>query len=351
MKTCEEIYQEMLALFTEKTGFSMDASADLAVRLYAAAAQLESLYAYSDWTLNQSFPQTASGDYLDLHGALRGISRKAGSRAVGTLRFSVGEARSEAVNVPAGTVCTTAGLVRFVTTEEISIPAGALYGDAPAQAEETGTAGNAAAGLVCYMTQAPMGVTACTNPAAFTGGAGAEDDESLRSRILDSFARLPNGANKAFYETRVLSHTDVGGVAVLPRVNGIGTVGVIVAGAEGVPSEELLQEIRADLEAVREIAVDVTVSAPETVRVDVTGELWPKDGVTFEEAKAAAESALGGFFTGARLGKNVYQAELGSLLFGTGCVKNVRLTAPAADLEITTSQLPVLGAVTLTEGV
>ena len=37
MKTCEEIYQEMLALFAEKTGFAMDGTADLAVRLYAAA--------------------------------------------------------------------------------------------------------------------------------------------------------------------------------------------------------------------------------------------------------------------------------------------------------------------------
>ena len=36
MKTCKELYQEMLDLYTEKTGFEMDGAADLAVRLYAA---------------------------------------------------------------------------------------------------------------------------------------------------------------------------------------------------------------------------------------------------------------------------------------------------------------------------
>ena len=79
MKEVEELYGKMLAVFEEKTGFTMDDTADLAVRLYAAAAQIQSLYAYSDWAMNQSFPQTATGEYLDYHAALRGITRKAGT--------------------------------------------------------------------------------------------------------------------------------------------------------------------------------------------------------------------------------------------------------------------------------
>ena len=69
MKEVEELYGKMLAVFEEKTGFTMDDTADLAVRLYAAAAQIQSLYAYSDWAMNQSFPQTATGEYLDYHAA------------------------------------------------------------------------------------------------------------------------------------------------------------------------------------------------------------------------------------------------------------------------------------------
>ena len=104
MKEVSELYRQMLDVFTEKTGFSMDDSADLAVRLYAAAAQLQTLYIYADWALAQSFPQTAEGEYLDRHAALRGIARKDGEKAHGVLRFRVELAREDDLTIPAGTV-------------------------------------------------------------------------------------------------------------------------------------------------------------------------------------------------------------------------------------------------------
>ena len=94
--------------------------------------------------------------------------------------------------------------------------------------------------------------------------------------MLDSFIRLPNGANAAFYELRALSHAGVEAAVVIPRMNGIGTVGVVIAAPDGVPSEELLQQVQDDLDAVREIAVDVTVLAPEIQAVGVTAQLLPK---------------------------------------------------------------------------
>lgn len=350
MKTCEALYSEMLASYSEKTGFVMADSADLAVRLYAAAAQLESLYAYCDWALGQAFPQTATGQYLEYHGSLRGLLRKAGSCAAGTVRFSVSEARSQSVAVPEGTVCTTPGLVRFVTTKAAEIGAGLLFVDVPVQAEEPGAVGNAAAGAVCRMPQPPAGVAACSNIQAFSGGADTEGDEALRGRVLDSFIRLPNGANKAFYETRALAHPGVGGVSVLPRPNGPGTVKVVVATTSGAADADLLERVRQDLQSVREISVDVTVAAPAVQNVDVQVTVWPKSNVTFADAKAAVESAIGGHFTGALLGKGVLQAELGSRIFETGRVKNYRFNAPAADVAAVVDTLPRLGTVTVTEG-
>lgn len=195
MKEVEELYGKMLAVFEEKTGFTMDDTADLAVRLYAAAAQIQSLYAYSDWAMNQSFPQTATGEYLDYHAALRGITRKAGTRASGILRFKIDQALEDNLPISAGTVCTTAGLVRFVTTHDGAIAAGGLYADIPAEAESVGASGNVGAETITVLTRAPEGVSGVLNPRAFTGGSGAESDDDLRARVLDSFIRLPNGAN------------------------------------------------------------------------------------------------------------------------------------------------------------
>ena len=64
MKTTEEIYQTLLAAFAQRAGFTPEADCDLAVRLYAAAAELQALGIQSEWVLDQSFPQTARGMYL-----------------------------------------------------------------------------------------------------------------------------------------------------------------------------------------------------------------------------------------------------------------------------------------------
>ena len=351
MKEISELYEGMLETFEEKTGFAMEDTADLAVRLYAAAAEIQALYIYADWALTQSFPQSAAGKYLDYHGQLRGITRKSGHKAGGILRFKIDSARAEPLRVPAGTVCTTAGLVRFVTTEDALIRAGALYADAAAEAEIVGTAGNVPAERITNMTRAPVGVTGVTNPAAFAGGSGEEDDESLRERILDSFIRLPNGANAAFYELRALSHPGVEAVRVIPRHQGIGTVGVVVSGAGGVPEQALLQEIQDDLDSVREIAVDVTVMAPEPERVDLAVRILPKPGRSFDSAQAAVRTALTAWFDGGLLGKPVYRTQLGKVILDTGVVETYEIAAPTEDLPGDARRLPQLGTLTITEGV
>ena len=349
MKEVQEIYSSMLELFEEKTGFAMEDTADLAVRLYAAAAELQTLYAYADWAINQSFPQTATGTYLDQHAALRGIERKGGSKAAGRLRFRIDAALPEDLPVPVGTVCTTAGLVRFVTTQAGVIEAGQLYTDVEAEAESVGTAGNVGPETILYMTKAPTGVAAVMNPAAFLGGSGRESDEELRLRVLDSFRRLPNGANAAFYELRAMRHAGVEQAEVLPRWQGIGTVGVVIASAAGIPEQTLVTEVQEDLDSVREIAVDVTVLPPTARTVDVRLRLTPAEGVSPEQAEQRAQQAVEAFFAGRLLGKPVYRAALEHAVFSSGAVENCVLLQPAEDLAAESGVLPQLGTLTITE--
>ena len=350
MKDAETIYREMMASFTEKTGFAMEDSSDLAVRLYAAAAELESLYGYGDWVLRQSFPQSADGEYLNLHAALRGLARRGAANAAGSIRFSVPEARADDLTVPAGTVCMTAGAVRFVTDGEGTIAAGELSCTVPAHAENPGAGGNAEAGTVTHMVQAPVGVGGCTNPSAFSGGQDAESDDALRLRLLETFSSLPNGANAAFYETRARAFAGVGDVEVLPRNRGVGTVDLIVSSVSGQSDPALVQAVQDDLDSVREIAVDVLVTEPTRESVDFSVTVWPSETATGAEAVEAAEEAVRAFFHGGLLSKPVYLAEIGSRIFATGRVKNYVISAPAADVAAQSGVLPVLGTLTVTEG-
>ena len=83
MRAIETIYQEMLAAYAERRGGQIEEDCELAVRLWAAAAQVQALEAQADWVLAQSFPQTAAGEYLDRHAAVRGLKRQAAAKSDG----------------------------------------------------------------------------------------------------------------------------------------------------------------------------------------------------------------------------------------------------------------------------
>lgn len=344
-----EIYEQMRGTFAQRAGFVPSEGCDSAVRLYALAAELQSLLMQADWVLDQSFPQTAQGMYLDYHAETRGITRAAAEKAVGTLRFAAADKVTATCPIEKGTVCMTAEGVRFETTEDAAIAVGSQWVDVPAQAAEAGAGGNVIAGTVTLLSAMPVGVVQCTNPAAFSGGCDAESDEALRGRVLASYQRLPNGANAAYYEQEAMRYPGVAAAKAVGRARGIGTVNVVIATHAGVPDAALLAAVETDLQKKREIAVDVKVLAPAVETVAVTAALKAAPGYTFAEAKAGAQSALEALFTGELLGKSVTTARLLTLLCGVEGVENVHLTAPAADVAVGSTELPMLGTATISE--
>ena len=349
MKEWTEIYEQMRGTFAQRAGFVPSEGCDSAVRLYALAAELQSLLMQADWVLDQSFPQTAQGTYLDYHAETRGITRAAAEKAVGTLRFAAADKVTATCPIEKGAVCMTAEGVRFETTEDAAIAVGSQWADVPAQAVEAGAGGNVIAGTVTLLSAMPVGVVQCTNPTAFSGGCDAESDEALRGRVLASYQRLPNGANAAYYEQEAMRYPGVAAAKAVGRARGIGTVNVVIATHAGVPDAALLAAVETDLQKKREIAVDVKVLAPTVETVAVTAALKAAPGYTFAEAKAGAQSALEALFTGGLLGKSVTTARLLTLLCGVEGVENVHLTAPAADVAVGSTELPMLGTVTISE--
>lgn len=349
MRTTEEIYQEMRSAYARRQGAQVTEDCELAVRLWAAAAQIQALEAQAEWTLGQSFPQTANGIYLDRHAEMRGLSRQTAHKAVGELTFAVSNTQTGAVSIERGTVCMTEDAVRFQTTEDAAIQAGETSVTVAAEAVSAGSSGNVGAGAICVLTACPVAVTSVTNAAAFTGGMSEETDEALRARVLDSFLRLPNGANAAWYEQTACRHEGVAAAKAIGKARGVGTVNVYVATPNGVPTEALLTELETVFRKSREIAVDVQVKAPTTSAVNVSMTVEPEHGVEFSTVKTAVEALLAEFFNGKLLGKAVTLAELGSRVYALAGVKNYHITAPTADVAASDTVLPVLGTVSITE--
>ena len=155
MKTIDEIYEELSESFRDTTDISIRKNSAPAARLYAMAAQIYALYHQLEWTKAQCFPQTATGVHLDYFAQMRALERKGAKEAHGTVRFYKNEDSDRTVVIPAGTVCMTAGYIRFTVDESVIIAGDALYGDAPVTAVQAGAFGNVAAGEICAMSIIP----------------------------------------------------------------------------------------------------------------------------------------------------------------------------------------------------
>ncbi len=327
----------------------LQGTGELAVRLYALAAQVYGLYQEAEWTRRQCFPHTATGEALDRHAFLRGLTRQGAVRAEGKLEFSLSRGAGVDLVIPKGTVCMTAGLVAFETLEEGTIPAGRLATEVAARAVLPGPGGNVGAGSIRTMAVAPAGVAFCTNPGAFTGGRGEEEDEALRARVLASFRRLPNGTNAAYYEQEALAVEGVAAVNVLPKHRGLGTVDLYIAGSGGMPSDSLVERVQGVLEEKREIAVDLKVLAPQGVTVDVLVSVTAGKQEETETVKQAVRRAVETWFDGRMLGRKLLLADLRQVIYGVEGVANYRIDAPANDVPVTEGQLPVLGQLSVEE--
>lgn len=349
MITIDEIYNNLKQSYETESGLKLNDGGDMALRFYAVAAELVSLYAQCDYVNRQCFPQTASGEYLDMHAQMRGLSRGGAVKAQGYIRFNISAARSRDVYIPAGTRCMTASLVEYVTTADAFIPAGSLYCDAHAKAINAGAVGNAAAGEVNIMQNAPVGISTVTNTLPFTGGEDSESDESLRARVLKSYASIPNGGNAAYYKMLAQNVAGVCEVAVLPRERGAGTVDIILSSNSGIPTNSLVSEVSAAMEARREICVDVNVSAPTSTQLDVTAAITVASGYSAAGVLQNVRNAITAYFNGKLLGKSILRAELVNIIYSVPGVRNYSLTAPSADVSITASGLAVLRNLSISE--
>ncbi|MDL2300443.1 baseplate J/gp47 family protein [Clostridiaceae bacterium OttesenSCG-928-D20] len=350
MKTMEEIYERLKKEYSEITGIVMSDSGDMAIRLRAFAAELFSLWLQADWLERQTFPQTATGESLDKHARLRSLERTGATRAEGQIQFFTDTAAETKITIPKGTVCRSSDGVSFETVNTVSIAKGTIKITADAVCRESGEKGNVIAGAIVFMTEPPIGVLGCVNPQGFSGGQNAEDDESLRKRILTTYKLLPNGANKAYYETKALSAPGIKKAIVIPRARGKGTIDVIVSSETGVPDALKIAEVLEILNSEREICVDISVLAPERVEINLDITLIIAAGYSFTEVSSAVRQTLESYFTGERLGEKIYLAKLGSLIFSVPGVENYRFQAPTADIEITQNQLPVLLSPVIREG-
>jgi uncharacterized phage protein gp47/JayE len=316
--------------FTELAGYSPDEASDVGIRMRVLAEEVCSLGQAIDWLKEQTFAQSATGKQLEYRAMERGVTRKPASPAVGTLTFSRKTSLWYAVPIPAGTVCATSGVdaVRYVTTEDAELPLGELSVEVPAKAETPGTAGNTDEGTITVLVTPPASIEAVTNKEAFIGGQDAEDDESLRARLMDCWAEPANGANAAWYRQLAESFDGVNSAQVVPLENGAGTVTVYLAGEGETAADEVVQQVQEVFDEQRELCTEVTVKPAVEVPVNVTCKIKVKAGQNAIAAKMYTTIALREYFNKLGVGEPVVISAMTAEIFAQGLVDDCTFTTP-----------------------
>lgn len=325
------------------------------------------LFAWGQWQLynflntvhRQAIPREATGAWLDLHAAQVGLTRKPATKATGKVLFLRGEMAGN-IRIPAGRIVRTlpdgkGDIYRYVTSALTVLPEGADSVAVPVTAEEYGQGANAAVGQICELVTPVEGIAGVANTADWLTeeGADEEQDTSLQRRYVLAW-QSQAGVTRAAYEAAALSVPGVEDVYVADQhPRGEGTVDVVVQGSAGIPTESLLEEVRAALDQSIVINHDLLVKAPESISVEVRAVLELLSGDAASIVSVAEEWVRLMFSPGDSsiprftIGKDVVRDRLASGLVGIDGVKRVVWDSPSGDIVIPAGGLAVLSAIDL----
>ena len=289
---------------------------------------------YIDTKGHRELLKTATGDDLDQLAALLGLARKPAERATVTVRFTLSAAQPGVTAIPAGTRVRTEGGVYFNTVDYAEIPAGELYADVTAQAEEAGTAGNdIVPGSIQTIVDPIPYVAQVENTTTSSGGTDTESDDDFTERIYLAPSIYSCAGPRDAYEYYAKTwRNDVADVMVTNPSDCVVAIYFMLDGGK-IPSEEEQRAMEAYLqgETIRPMCDKVECHAPEEVEYNIglTYYIPRSESRNAAAIQAAVTQAVEDFKTWQRtLGRDINPTELTARLRNAGA-KRVALTAPA----------------------
>ena len=307
------------------------------------------LHAHLDWLLDQLFPDTADQEQLEQWAAIWGVDRRQAVPAEGSVRAT----GSPSTFVSAGLELRspTGELYEVTALTILTGPVGSATGIVPIRAKSGGASTNQPVGTQLQFTSPVGGLNAVATVEAggLTGGLDAEDDESLRQRLLARIKEPPAGGAASDYERWALEVPGVEAAWVVPSIYGVGTVGVLVKaeGADPVPDGPLLAAVQAALDENRPVTATPYALAPTPKPVDFTIQLTAEAGVAITALRDAVEASIEDLVDRtAAPNATLYRSAIAQAISTTPGEASHVLTAPAADVVAGPLELFTMGVVT-----
>ena len=189
-------------------------------------------------------------------------------------------------------------------------------------------------------------VASAMNVARLSG----ESDDRLRARALLAWEAVSTAGPIGSYRFHAMSVQGVADVGVTSPTPGAVTITVQAEASGGVADAALLAAVRKALnqDTVRPVTDVVTVRSVAVVGYTVAATLTVAAGPDREVVRAAATAAVRAHVAAASgIGRRVYRSALIAACHVPG-VDAVNLTMPAADVVVTSAQMALAGAITIT---
>ncbi|MDR1110311.1 MAG: baseplate J/gp47 family protein [Deltaproteobacteria bacterium] len=216
-------------------GAPLKPSSVLSVLATTRAGGEHLMHMFLGWAFRQVFPDRAETEYLDAWAGVWGVTRKPGAPAAGLVMAS----GNPGAGLPEDALARSgAGTVYRLGGATLPDGPGTAQAESAAEAVEPGLAGNLAAGQKLSLTSPVAGVGSelTVIGEGLAGGTDAEDDEALRSRLIQAIQEPPHGGNKADYEVWARQVDGVENALCVPLYAGLGTVAVAVWGKPEAPA-------------------------------------------------------------------------------------------------------------------
>lgn len=319
--------------------------------------------------IEMTYTQTASGTFLDYRAVERGTSR------ISATNTQVKAQVLDTDNKPVQTL-QIGDRYASIGDDPIFYAITSLNNDEVIMtAEETGSRPNSYIGTILPVSYndevSYASIINVTVPAR-----DDESDDSLRARLLSANTYQAYGGNIADYLDMLEKITDVGSGQVYPSWQGGGTVKLVITNNDLMPaSQELINEVQNKIDppeggsgyGLAPIDHVVTVVAPTPLAINIAVTLELGSGVTLDGIRNQINANIENYFktrrqdwdnvdtaTGRGYNLTIYRAQvLAEILKVTGVANASLPTLNGADKDVslvfdnTTSQLPVLGEVTL----
>ncbi len=326
----EKRYEEITG-----TAISLAAGDPIRVLLYAAALDLFQTEEYVDRAGKQDLLKYSYGEFLDNLAANRGVTRKAASAAVTTIRFTASEVKDYALSIPEATRVTNGDGIYFKTTEYAEIAAGAEYVDVEAVCTETGVRGNdLLAGQITVLVDPLPYIETVANITTSDGGAAEESDESLAERVyLAPSSYSVAGPSDAYAFWARTYNAGIG--SVKPTTPEPGAVDLYILMADGtLPEDEMIEGLQEFIqsEEIRPMTDLVTVKRPGVVdySIALTYYIRASDKARAVAIQQEVQEAVDAYvaWQSAEIDRDINPDELLRRIMAAGA-KRVELTAPA----------------------